>query len=232
MKAAQFNKYGGPEVIELNRDAAVPKAGEGQILVEGHAASINAIDLLVRAGYMQQMFQVTFPATLLGDFSGEVKEVEPGHAVVIKRRGTISDKAFTPALPRASCSFERIYFSRGNDVDIYRERQALGGRLAPQVLKAIDRNWSDTVFGFIPNTAEVAYYGLMSALRSVRRDEVKAAILKASREGALTEALVDELVLRNWPRGEKVVGKDIKIRTFIGQENFRKRRIDIALVAA
>jgi amidophosphoribosyltransferase len=152
---------------------------------------------------------------------GDVREVQPGHAVVIKRRGTISEQPFTPALPRASCSFERIYFSRGNDVDIYRERQALGGKLAPQVLKAIDNNWADTVFSFIPNPAEVAYYGLMSALRSVRRDEVKAAILKASGEGALTEPLLDELILRNWPRGEKVVSKDLKIRTFIGQESMR-----------
>jgi amidophosphoribosyltransferase len=155
--------------------------------------------------------------------AGEVKEVQPGHAVVIKRRGTIQEQPFTPALPRASCSFERIYFSRGNDVDIYRERQTLGGRLAPQVLKAIDRNWADTVFAFIPNTAEVAYLGLMSALRAVRRDEVKAAILKASREGALTEPLLDELILRNWPRAEKVVSKDIKIRTFIGQESLRNQ---------
>jgi amidophosphoribosyltransferase len=152
---------------------------------------------------------------------GDVKEVQPGHAVVIKRRGTISEQAFTPALSRSSCSFERIYFSRGNDVDIYRERQALGGKLAPQVLKAIDSNWADTVFSFVPNTAEVAYYGLMSALRSVRRDEVKAAILKASGEGALTEELLDDLILRNWPRGEKVVSKDLKIRTFIGQESMR-----------
>ncbi len=152
---------------------------------------------------------------------GDVKEVQPGHAVVIKRRGTISEQPFTPALPKASCSFERIYFSRGNDVDIYRERQALGGTLAPQVLKAIDNNWADTVFSFIPNTAEVAYYGLMSALRTVRRDEVKAAILKASRAGNLTEPLLDDLILRNWPRGEKVVSKDLKIRTFIGQESMR-----------
>jgi amidophosphoribosyltransferase len=152
---------------------------------------------------------------------GDVKEVQPGHAVVIKRRGTISEQPFTPALPKASCSFERIYFSRGNDVDIYRERQALGGKLAPQVLKAIDNNWADTVFSFIPNTAEVAYYGLMSALRTMRRDEVKAAILKASRAGNLTEPLLDDLILRNWPRGEKVVSKDLKIRTFIGQESMR-----------
>jgi amidophosphoribosyltransferase len=153
----------------------------------------------------------------------DVREVKPGHAVVIKRRGSITEQAFMPALPRASCSFERIYFSRGNDVDIYRERQALGGRLAAQVLKAIDRNWADTVFGFIPNTAEVAYYGLMSALRTLRRDEVKAAILEASREGRLTEALLDDLILRNWPRGEKVVSKDIKLRTFIGQESMRNQ---------
>ncbi len=152
---------------------------------------------------------------------GEVKEVQPGHAVVIKRRGTISEQPFTPALPKASCSFERIYFSRGNDVDIYRERQALGGKLAPQVLKAIDNNWADTVFSFVPNTAEVAYYGLMSTLRTMRRDEVKAAILKASRAGNLTEPLLDDLILRNWPRGEKVVSKDLKIRTFIGQESMR-----------
>lgn len=155
----------------------------------------------------------------------DVREVQPGHTVVIKRRGEVVERPFTPALPKAPCSFERIYFSRGNDVDIYRERQALGAGLARQVLKAIDHNWADTVFGFIPNTAEVAYLGLMSALRSIRRDEVKAAILKAGREGALTEALLDELVLRNWPRGEKVVGKDIKIRTFIEQESMRNQLV-------
>jgi amidophosphoribosyltransferase len=155
--------------------------------------------------------------------AADVREVKPGHAVVIKRRGTVSEQEFTPALPRASCSFERIYFSRGNDVDIYRERQALGGGLAGQVLKAIDRNWADTVFGFIPNTAEVAYYGLMSALRTVRRGEVKAAILEASSAGGLTEALLDDLILRNWPRSEKVVSKDIKLRTFIGQESMRNQ---------
>jgi amidophosphoribosyltransferase len=152
-----------------------------------------------------------------------VKEVQPGHVVVIKRRGTVTEQAFTPALPRAACSFERIYFSRGNDVDIYRERQALGGRLASQVMAAVDNDWANTVFGFIPNTAEVAYFGLMSALRTARRDEVKAAIMKASREGGITEALLDELILRNWPRGEKVVSKDIKIRTFIGQESMRNQ---------
>ncbi|HEU5080906.1 MAG TPA: amidophosphoribosyltransferase [Opitutaceae bacterium] len=151
----------------------------------------------------------------------QVKEVDPGHVVVIKKRGTVSSVQFTTPLPRASCSFERIYFSRGNDIDIYRERKSLGGRLADQVLKAVDHDWANTVFSFIPNTAEVAYYGLLSALRERRRQEVKQAVMKASTEGKLTEALLDELILRNWPHGEKVVSKDIKLRTFIGQESLR-----------
>ena len=153
----------------------------------------------------------------------DVREVPPGHAVVIKRRGSVVSLPFTAPLPQASCSFERIYFSRGNDFDIYRERKALGAGLADQVLKAIDHDWAHTVISFIPNTAEVAYYGLMSALRERRRDEVKAAILEASREGRLTEPLLDDLILRNWPRGEKVVSKDVKLRTFIGQESLRNQ---------
>jgi amidophosphoribosyltransferase len=153
----------------------------------------------------------------------EVKEVTPGHVVVIKKRGTLGEQPFTAPLPRASCSFERIYFSRGNDFDIYRERQALGGRLAPQILAAIGNDWENTVFSFIPNTSETAFYGLMSVLRAIRRNEVKAAILKACQEGQLTEEVLDELILRNWPRAEKVVSKDIKIRTFIGQENLRNQ---------
>jgi amidophosphoribosyltransferase len=153
----------------------------------------------------------------------QVHEVEPGHVVTIKKRGELKSTRFVDALPRASCSFERIYFSRGNDLDIYAERKALGAQLADQVLRSVGNDWANTVFSFIPNTAEVAYSGLMSALRERRRDEVKSAILKASQAGELTEALLDDLILRNWPRGEKVVSKDVKIRTFIGQESFRNQ---------
>ena len=153
----------------------------------------------------------------------DVKEVEPGHVVVVKRRGTVTSTRFTAPLPKTSCTFERIYFSRGNDIEIYQERKALGAGLADQVLNSIGRDWANTVFNFIPNTAEVAYYGLMSALRERRRDEVKAAILEASKNGQLTEAVLDDLILRNWPRGEKVVSKDIKLRTFIGQESMRNQ---------
>jgi len=151
----------------------------------------------------------------------QVREVEPGHVMVIKKRGTLTSTRFTEPLPRASCSFERIYFSRGNDLDIYQERKALGAGLADPVLRAVGHDWENTVFSYVPNTAEAAYYGLMSALRVRRRNEVKEAILQASRAGQLTEEILDELILRNWPHGEKVVSKDVKIRTFIGQESFR-----------
>ncbi|MEI6860962.1 MAG: amidophosphoribosyltransferase [Verrucomicrobiota bacterium] len=153
----------------------------------------------------------------------DVAELAPGHVAVLKKNGTMTTAPFTAPLPRASCSFERIYFSRGNDVDIYRERQALGGGLAAQVIASVGHDWANTVFSYIPNTAEVAFYGLMSALRTRRRDEVKAALLQAARENRITEALLDDLILRNWPRGEKVVSKDIKLRTFIGQESVRNQ---------
>jgi amidophosphoribosyltransferase len=150
-----------------------------------------------------------------------VREVPPGHVVVIKKNGALTSTAFTAPMTRASCSFERIYFSRGNDLDIYHERKALGARLADQVMAGIDNDLQNSVVGFIPNTAEVAYYGLMEALRLRRRDEVKKGILDAAKNGTLDEALIDDLILRNWPRAEKVVSKDIKIRTFIGQEKWR-----------
>ncbi len=152
-----------------------------------------------------------------------ISEVPPGQVIVIKKKGTVSTTPFTPALPRSSCSFERIYFSRGNDEEIYNERKALGAKLAPRVLSLVEYDWADTVFSFVPNTAEVAFYGLMSALRVQRRNEVKQAILAAAREGRLNEDTIDDLILRNWPHGEKVVSKDVKIRTFIGQEGFRNQ---------
>lgn len=154
---------------------------------------------------------------------GEVKEVTPGHVMVIKNHGEVIDVPFAEPLPRTECSFERIYFSRGNDLDIYKERKALGAQLTDQVIKSIGHDWAHSVFGFIPNTAEVAYYGLMSALRERRRSEVKSQILEASNAGKLTEALLDDLILNNWPRSEKVVSKDIKLRTFIGQEGLRNQ---------
>ncbi len=151
----------------------------------------------------------------------EIKEVPAGHILVLKRNGTLVNERFTPPLPRSSCSFERIYFSRGNDPDINRERRALGAGLVGPVLEAVDHDLAHTVFSYIPNTAETAFEGLMEELRLRRRIEVKDAILAASREGRLDDATVDDLIMRNWPRSAKVAHKDVKLRTFISQEKWR-----------
>ncbi|MDD3180252.1 MAG: amidophosphoribosyltransferase [Opitutaceae bacterium] len=153
--------------------------------------------------------------------SEQVHEVEPGYVVVVKKSGLVRSVRIRAALPKTQCSFERIYFSRGNGPDIYRERKALGACLADQILAAIDNDLEHSIFSYIPNTSETAYYGLLSALRSRRRLEVKTSILAAAARGQLTEELVDKLIMHNWPRGEKLVSKDIKLRTFIGQEKWR-----------
>jgi amidophosphoribosyltransferase len=161
--------------------------------------------------------------TVFDKDASDVQEVPPGHAVVVRGNGAVETAEVRTPVERQSCTFERIYFSRGNDPDIYRERKRLGARLADQVAEAVDNDFGHAVFGFIPNTSEVAYYGLMDALRVRRRGEVKAAILGAAAEGRLTDGLLDELILHNWPRAEKVAVKDLKLRTFIGQERTRNQ---------
>lgn len=154
-----------------------------------------------------------------------VQELEPGTATVIKHNGRIYRDRFADPQPYTPCSFERIYFSRGNDADIYKERQALGGALKEQVVQAIDDNFEDSVFSFIPNTAEIAYFGLLRALRIHRREEVKQAILSAQAAGKLDAELLDQLIMSNWPRGEKIAHKDVKLRTFISQEQGRAKLV-------
>lgn len=151
-----------------------------------------------------------------------IKEVRPGSIIVIKSDGRFYEKLYTKPLERKSCSFERIYFSRGNDAAIYTERKKLGAMLTGQVLKAIDNDLKNTVFSFIPNTAEVAYYGFMDKLCEVRRLQVKKTLLKALAKEKPNEELLDELILNNWPRSEKIAHKDIKLRTFISQEKERE----------
>ncbi|MDG1241778.1 MAG: amidophosphoribosyltransferase [Opitutae bacterium] len=154
-----------------------------------------------------------------------VCELEPGAAMVIKADGTIYSDRFTAERPIKPCSFERIYFSRGNDADIYRERKALGGALLEQVVKCIGNDFANSVFSFVPNTAETAYYGLLDALRLHRRTEVKDTLLKANADGTLDEQLIDKLIMGNWPRGEKIAHKDVKLRTFIAQEKGRAQLV-------
>jgi amidophosphoribosyltransferase len=157
--------------------------------------------------------------------ASQVKAVDPGSIITIKADGTFSDVAFSPPQRYTPCSFEKIYFSRGNDPQIYRERKAMGAMLVTQVVEAIGGSFDRAVFSFIPNTAETAYYGLMDGLRLFRRQEVRSAILEAQAKGVLTPEALDDLILRNWPRGEKIAHKDIKMRTFIAQEKGRDQLV-------
>lgn len=159
--------------------------------------------------------------TIFGKKIDDIKEVKPGHVVVLKKDGTLTEDIFREPSERKQCSFERIYFSRGNDADIYKERKALGAGLADQITDAVDGDLGNTVISFIPNTSEIAYFGVLERLRINRRHVVKESILKAKEEGTLTDELLDELIMKNWPRDEKIAHKDQKLRTFISSENSR-----------
>ncbi len=140
-----------------------------------------------------------------------VKEVKPGHALVVKRSGEVMhEKVNEPAKPQ-QCSFERIYFSRGTDRDIYQERKLLGRSLVRPVLDAIDYDLENTVFSYIPNTAETAFFGLVEGVKDTVGERMKYHLLQ---EKNLTAARVDEL-LSFQPRVEKIMTKDAKLRTFI-----------------
>lgn len=164
--------------------------------------------------------------TIFEASADQIKEVRPGHIFVVKSDGTAYEQPFTKEGERKSCTFERIYFSRGNDPEIYKERKALGKALCPRIFESIDRDFRNSVFSYIPNTAEIAYYGMLHGLRMIRRAQVKETLLKLSEEGKkLTPELIDSLIMDNWPRGEKIAHKDIKLRTFISKE---KDRMELA----
>ena len=147
-----------------------------------------ADDELVAIASERPVIQTTFAAEY-----NQVHEIRPGEALIVNGRGEMSHKQIIPAKRLAACSFERIYFSRGNDRDIHHERKQLGFQLRDNILKAIDHDIEHTVFSYIPNTAEVAYYGMVEGIRSL------------------------------YPgiRADKVVSKDIKLRTFITEGNAR-----------
>ena len=148
---------------------------------------------------------------------GSIKEVEPGHALIIKKNGDVSMESFTKKLPRAACSFERIYFSRGTDRDIYLERKELGRRLAKAVTKAIDYDFNNTVFSYIPNTAETAYMGMIEGLEDELTEWKRKAIKKKQKAGKNGISKILKTKVRN----EKIVVKDGKTRTFIADTSSR-----------
>lgn len=143
-----------------------------------------------------------------------IHELPPGHAIVVKRYGAITVEPYTTPLPEPKrCSFERIYFSRGTDADIYQERKKLGKHLAPEILRAINEDMENTVFSFIPNTAEICYYGLMDALREHCVTVITQKLMELKDRDFNSVNLKSILAL--CPRFEKVAVKDAKLRTFI-----------------
>jgi len=146
---------------------------------------------------------------------GQVKEVEPGHALIIKKDGTITDEIFREPVEKKACSFERIYFSRGSDADIYRERKKLGQLLCPRILDSVNHDLENTVFSYIPNTAEVSFYGLVEGLHAYTKQKQRDALVN-SRDNLTDEEL--DRILKITPRVEKLAIKDVKMRTFITQD--------------
>ena len=153
---------------------------------------------------------------------GSIKEINPGHALVIKKNGNISQQMIQTPLERKSCSFERIYFSRGSDEDIYKERNKLGELVCPAILKAIDFDMKNTVFSFIPSTAEVAYYGMVKGMKMYLDAYKKKAILNAG--ASLTDEQLTE-ILSLHPRAEKIAIKNAKLRTFITADSQRDEMV-------
>ena len=148
-----------------------------------------------------------------------VKEIMPGHALIAKKNGRISEELFREPEVQKSCSFERIYFSRGGDADIYQERKQLGRELCPQILDAVNQDLERTVFSFIPNTAEVAFYGMVEGVHGYIHTKQKEILL--NRADKISDAELERM-LNIAPRVEKIALKDAKLRTFITQDADRQ----------
>lgn len=159
------------------------------------------------------VLQTTFDLSM-----DEITELNPGEAILVNRAGEVRTKQVIPQKADMKCSFERIYFSRGSDADIYRERKKLGEQLVEPILKAVDYDHRHTVFSYIPNTAEVAYYGMLTGFKNyLNRQKIEQilALKHCPTRDELTNIL-DEYV-----RSEKIAWKDIKLRTFISEGSTR-----------
>lgn len=146
----------------------------------------------------------------------QIEEIQPGHALIVSKSGEYAQHSVVKSGEKTACSFERIYFSRGNDPDIYRERKQLGRLLVPQVLRAINFDLRNTVFSYIPNTAETAFYGMMAGIEDFLIKKQKEIIIEGKPN---VDSLDDILSFR--PRVEKLVLKDVKLRTFITDDEHR-----------
>jgi len=152
----------------------------------------------------------------------EIKEIRPGYALIVKKNGKITEDKISEPLEKKACSFERIYFSRGSDAAIYRERKQLGRLLCPQILDIVDHDIKNTVFSYIPNTAEVAFYGMVEGVHKYIKQYQRDRLL--NRQDKISEEELSE-VLCMAPRVEKIAIKDVKLRTFITQDADRSEMV-------
>ena len=150
--------------------------------------------------------------------ASDIVELQPGTALLVKRNGESSIERIVEQRGDSACSFERIYFSRGSDTDIYQERKRLGEQLTSPILKAVDYDTDHTVFSYIPNTAEVAYYGMLNGFKRYLNEQ-KVKCIEALGHTPTHDELVT--ILNNYVRSEKIAWKDIKLRTFITEGNSR-----------
>jgi amidophosphoribosyltransferase len=147
-----------------------------------------------------------------------IKELKPGYALIIKKNGTVTEELINKPLLPKKCSFERIYFSRGSDSSIYNERKALGRLIVDKVLKAIDYDFDNSVFSFIPNTAEVSFYGLIKGLEEFLNEEKIKQIIALGDKPSSEDV---SKIIKQRARIEKIAIKDAKLRTFITQDDSR-----------
>ncbi len=234
LKKEGYNKRESTELIAENIDvqkiitksaqswdggyAIVGMIGHGDAFVMRDPAGIRPVfyyqdDEIIVATSERPAIQTAFNIDV-----DDIHELNPGHVLIIKKNGEAGEHQFREPLPRKSCSFERIYFSRGTDRDIYLERKKLGKLLVPSILKAVDHDLENTVFSYIPNTASVAFRGLAEELDvfcdSVKKDRI------IQMGNNISHEKLDE-VFKLKPRIEKIAVKDIKLRTFITQESAR-----------
>ncbi|MBT5583555.1 MAG: amidophosphoribosyltransferase, partial [Phycisphaerae bacterium] len=160
-------------------------------------------------------------ATIFNTSPDNVPAIDPGHALIVRRDGTTSTERCAPERPVRQCTFERLYFSRGNDPDIYEERKELGRKLAKPLLDLVDWNVRQTVYSFVPNTAETAYYGLVAETQRLVRERQIDAIWSKSQSGELTREQLETLSTPQ-VRSEKVAHKDQRLRTFITHDTARR----------
>ncbi|MDO6743020.1 amidophosphoribosyltransferase [Tenacibaculum soleae] len=233
-KEAGFNKQNASPFIEehldiqriLKRSAKNWDGGYAMAGLLGHGDAFVLRDpSAIRPAFYYQDDEVVVVAserpviqTVFNVAIDKIKEIDRGHALIIKKNGETSMKPVLEQREKKACSFERIYFSRGSDAAIYEERKNLGKYVFPEVLKSIDNDIENSVFSYIPNTAETSFFGMMEAAEDVLNQQKTAAILAG--EGKLSKEKVTEILSKR-PRFEKIAIKDAKLRTFITDDSSR-----------